>query len=89
MKKFKIIVPKPMMDAEANLVATEADQIIDASDEAMEAELNRFVENGWAMETKAEEPDETTAPVDAEVAPKKAPAKKKAAAAKEEKRKRK
>ena len=87
MKKFKILVPKPMMDANSNLTPTAADEIINAADEAMEAELARFVENGWAIETKAEEPDEVSEPVKAKVAPKKKaaakkPAPKKAAAKK-------
>ena len=55
-KTFKILVPKP---ASSNKDGTDVklytvDEIVDASESWQEEVMNVFVENGWAMEVKAE-----------------------------------
>tara|TARA_R100000734_G_C3273441_1_gene68811 strand:+ start:91 stop:420 length:330 start_codon:yes stop_codon:yes gene_type:complete len=55
-KTFKILVPKP---ASSNKDGTDVklymvDEIVNASESWQEEVMNTFVENGWAMEVKAE-----------------------------------
>lgn len=56
MSKFKIIVPKP---ATANKEGTEIklykhDEIVDAKESWIKDTMNTFVQNGWAIEVKAD-----------------------------------
>ncbi len=65
-KTFKIIVPKP---AAANELGTDtklyvADELVEAKEDWQQDVMNTFVENGWAMEVKAETgAEETSEPV--------------------------
>ena len=65
-KKFKIINPKPCMNDEGTLELQEVDKIIEASSENMQANMEKFVANGWAMEVKMDSVEETLE-VEAEV----------------------
>tara|TARA_A100001035_G_scaffold215899_1_gene175707 strand:+ start:15 stop:386 length:372 start_codon:yes stop_codon:yes gene_type:complete len=60
-KKYKIIVPKPAtadaLGSEVKLY--EADEIVDASEDWQEANMQTFVANGWAMEVKVDSVEET------------------------------
>lgn len=86
MKTYRIEVPKPgATNADGTDVRLyEAGETVKAKAAWQRDLMDRFVANGWAIETKMDAPDETTAPVKAEVkakpkkkaAPKKAPAKK-------------
>ena len=65
-KKYKIIVPKPCAVDEDGLQVElmKADDIVDANNDVMKANMEAFVENGWAMEVKAETgAEETSEPV--------------------------
>lgn len=89
MKTYRIEVPKPgATNADGTDVRLyEAGETVKAKAGWQKELMDRFVANGWAIETKMDTPDETTAPVKAEVktkpqkkaAPKKAVAKKPAA----------
>ena len=72
-KKYKIIVPKPCAVDEDGLQVElmKADDIVDANNDVMKANMEAFVENGWAMEVKVDAPEETV-DVEAEVKPKRA-----------------
>ena len=64
-KTFKIIVPKP---AAANELGTDtklyvADELVEAKEDWQQDVMNTFVENGWAMEVKAETGAEETSVV--------------------------
>ena len=55
-KSYKILVPKP---ASANKDGTDvklyqADEIVDASESWQDDVMQTFIENGWAIEVKAE-----------------------------------
>ena len=86
MKTYRIEVPKPGANsADANDVRLyEAGETVKAKAAWQKDLMDRFVANGWAIETKMDSPDETTAPVKAEVKakPKKNTAPKKPAAKK-------
>ena len=60
-KKYKIIVPKPCAVDEDGLQVElmKADDIVDASSDVMKANMEAFVENGWAIEVKMDSADET------------------------------
>ena len=55
-KSYKILVPKPASADKfgASTKLYVADEIVDASDSWQEEVMQTFVENGWAMEVKAE-----------------------------------
>lgn len=60
-KKYKILVPKP---ATANKEGTEIklythDEIVDAKESWQSETMETFVNNGWAIEVKADSVDET------------------------------
>lgn len=86
MKTYRIEVPKPgATDASGmNVRLYEAGETVKAKAAWQKELMDRFVANGWAIETKMDAPAETSKPVKAEVkakpkkkaAPKKAPAKK-------------
>lgn len=68
MKTYKILVPKP---AAVNEEGTEvglyaADDMITPKGEWQQNIMDGFVENGWAMEVKAIQPEETVT-IEAEV----------------------
>jgi hypothetical protein len=67
-RKFKIVVPKP---ASCNEHGTEvrlykADEIIESEGTWQDDVMDKFVENGWAMEVKVDSVEETV-DVEAEV----------------------
>mgnify|MGYP003114688617 FL=1 len=67
-RKFKIVVPKP---ASCNEHGTEvklykADEIIESEGTWQDDVMDKFVENGWAMEVKVDAVEETV-DVEAEV----------------------
>ena len=72
-KKYKIIVPKPCAIDEDGLHVElmQADSIVDANNDVMKANMETFVQNGWAMEVKVDAPEET-ADLEAEAKPKRA-----------------
>lgn len=55
-KSFKILVPKPASADKfgATTKLYEADEIVEANEDWQEDVMATFVENGWAMEVKAE-----------------------------------
>jgi len=60
-KKYKIVVPKP---ASCNEHGTEvklykADEIVESAGAWQDEVMEKFVENGWAMEVKVDSVDET------------------------------
>ena len=60
-KKYKIVVPKP---ASCNEHSTEvklykADEIVESEGAWQDEVMEKFVENGWAMEVKVDSVDET------------------------------
>mgnify|MGYP003108883196 FL=1 len=60
-KKYKIVVPKP---ASCNEYGTEvklykADEIVESEGAWQDEVMEKFVENGWAMEVKVDSVDET------------------------------
>tara|TARA_R100001591_G_scaffold22254_1_gene31895 strand:+ start:1973 stop:2344 length:372 start_codon:yes stop_codon:yes gene_type:complete len=60
-KKYKIVVPKP---ASCNEHGTEvklykADEIVESEGAWQDEVMEKFVENGWAMEVKVDSVDET------------------------------
>lgn len=72
-RKFKIVVPKP---ASCNEHGTEvklytADEIVESEGQWQDEVMEKFIENGWAMEVKVDSVDETV-DVEAEVKPKRA-----------------
>lgn len=72
-KKFKILVPKPVAVDEQGLEVKlmTADSVVEADSDVMSANMQTFVENGWAIEVKMDSVDETVE-VEAEVEPKRA-----------------
>ena len=72
-KKYKIVVPKPCATDEngMHVELMEADSIVDANNDVMKANMETFVENGWAIEVKVDAPEETV-DVESEVKPKRA-----------------
>ena len=83
--KVKITVPKAGASNELGTATRlyEKDEVVDASEPWQKEIMERFVENGWAMEIKVVEPKETiTAEAEVVASEKEAPkpkAKKKAA----------
>ena len=83
--KVKIMVPKAGASNELGTATRlyEKDEVVDASESWQKEIMERFVENGWAMEIKVVEPKETiTAEAEVVASEKEAPkpkAKKKAA----------
>lgn len=78
MKTYRIQVPKP---GAANKEGTdvrlyEAGEIVKASTGWQKQMMDQFVENGWAVETKMDSPDETATPAKAKVKAKAKPKKK-------------
>jgi hypothetical protein len=69
MKSYKILVPKPAaMDESGNTVGLyAADDVVTPSGDWQKQIMDTFVENGWAMEIKAIQPEEKVV-VEAEVA---------------------
>ena len=72
-KKFKILVPKP---AASNEMGTDvklyvADEIVESKEAWQEDVMNKFVENGRAMEVKMDSADEVV-DVEADIEPKRA-----------------
>ena len=67
-KKFKIIRPKPcVVDADSKKLELQAvGKIVDADNDHMLANMERFVSMGWAMEVKMDSVEETVE-VEAEV----------------------
>ena len=60
-RKFKIVVPKP---ASSNEYGTEvklyqADEIVESERTWQEDVMDKFVENGWAIEVKVDSTEET------------------------------
>ena len=60
-KKYKIVVPKP---ASCNEYGTEvklykADEIVESEGTWQDEVMEKFVENGWAIEVKVDSVDET------------------------------
>lgn len=86
MKTYRIQVPKPGANSadENDVRLYEAGETVKAKAAWQKDLMDKFVANGWAIETKMDSPDETTAPVKAEVKakPKKKTAPKKPAAKK-------
>jgi hypothetical protein len=81
-KQYKVVVPKPGAydPAGIDIRLYEAGEIVKAK-ESWQAELmDAFVANGWAIETKMDAPEETSAPVKAKVKAKKAATSKKSPA---------
>tara|TARA_R100001015_G_C4545259_1_gene108361 strand:- start:236 stop:595 length:360 start_codon:yes stop_codon:yes gene_type:complete len=72
-KKYKIIVPKPCaVDKDGlHVELMKADEIVDANNDVMKANMETFVENGWAIEVKVDAPEETV-DVESDVKPKRA-----------------
>ena len=72
--KYKIMVPKPgASNAEGTATRLyERDELIDASEPWMESLMQTFADNGWAMELKVIEPEESVS-VEAKVKPKPKP----------------
>jgi len=71
-KKYKILVPKPVAVDEQGMDVQlmTADSVVEADTEVMSANMQSFVENGWAIEVKMDSVDETVeveAEVEAEV----------------------
>ncbi len=60
-RKFKIVVPKPASCNEhgTEVKLYEVDEIVESSESWQEDVMNKFVENGWAMEVKVDSVDET------------------------------
>ena len=69
MKSYKILVPKPAaIDETGNTVGLyAADDVVTPSGDWQKQIMESFVENGWAMEIKAMQPEESVV-VEAEVA---------------------
>lgn len=69
MKSYKILVPKPAaLDESGNTIGLyAADDVVTPSGDWQKQIMETFVENGWAMEIKAIQPEETVV-VEAEVA---------------------
>jgi hypothetical protein len=67
-KKFKIIRPKPcVVDADSKKLELQpVGKIVDADNDHMLANMERFVSMGWAMEVKLDSVEETVE-VEAEV----------------------
>jgi len=62
MKSYKIIVPKPAEDAEGKVNFYEEGTIIAITDDKKDSEaavMERFLDNGWAIEVKTVEPEVT------------------------------
>lgn len=61
MKSYKVIVPKPAAKNEAGTEVDlyTADEVVTPSGEWQEKLMEAFVENGWAMEVKTVQPEET------------------------------
>lgn len=60
-KKYKILVPKAGADDEfgTQVKLYQLDEIVDAKEEWQDSLMGAFVENGWAMEVKADSADES------------------------------
>ena len=69
MKSYKVLVPKPaaMDEAGTTIGLYAADSVVTPSGEWQESIMETFVENGWAMEVKALQPEESLT-VTAEIA---------------------
>jgi len=67
-KKFKILRPKPcVVDADSKKLELQpVGKIVDANNDQMLANMERFVSMGWAMEVKMDSVEETVE-VEAEV----------------------
>ncbi len=84
MKQYKVVVPKPGADDPVgiNRRLYEAGEIVEAKESWQKELMDEFVANGWAIETKMNAPEETSAPVKAEMKAKKAAPRKKSPASK-------
>lgn len=60
-KKYKILVPKAGADDQfgTQVKLYQLDEIVDAKEEWQDSLMGAFVENGWAMEVKADSADES------------------------------
>ena len=60
-KKYKILVPKAGADDQfgTQVKLYQLDEIVDAKEEWQDSLMSAFVENGWAMEVKADSADES------------------------------
>ena len=69
MKSYKVLVPKPAaMDENGTTIGLyAADSVVTPAGEWQESIMETFVENGWAMEVKAVQPEESLT-VTAEIA---------------------
>lgn len=67
-KKYKILVPKPCAIDEhgMDVQLMKADSIVEADNDVMNANMEQFVQNGWAMEVKVDSADESVE-VEAEI----------------------
>ena len=85
--KYKIMVPKAgTSNAEGTATRLYGkDELIDASEPWMESLMQTFADNGWAMELKVIEPEESVS-VEAEVKPEPKPKAKPKAKAKAKKK---
>ena len=74
-KKYKILRPKPcVVDADSKKLELQPmGKIVDANNDHMVANMERFVSMGWAMEVKMDSVEETVE-VPAEIEPVEAPA---------------
>lgn len=72
-KKYKILRPKPcIVDEETmKLELQPVDKIVDADNDLMKSNMERFERMGWAMEIKMDSVDETLE-IEAKVKPKRA-----------------
>lgn len=69
MSKYKVITPKPGASDETGTDVRLycADEIVDADQPWKKAMMDAFVENGWAIEIKAVEPEAIAIPEVSEV----------------------
>ena len=60
-KKYKILVPKAGADDKfgTQVKLYQLDEIVDAKEEWQDSLMGAFVQNGWAMEVKADSADES------------------------------
>ena len=59
-RKFKMIVPKPAAidDLGMEVKLFTVDEIVEADSDVMKANMETFINNGWAMEVKIDSVDE-------------------------------
>lgn len=69
MKQYKVVVPKPGANDPVGIELRlyEAGEIVKAKEKWQKELMEAFVSNGWAIETKMDAPNETSAPAKAKV----------------------